>query len=76
MGLFLRQDENRTELQNRLASELKGKLNEKQKIEAKEVEPQFLEGSHKANTASMVIIVLLFILIIVFVAWTILYWGR
>lgn len=73
MGLFLRQNEDRSKLQSRLASELKGKLNEQQKIEPTEVDPKYLEGSHKATSASMVMIVLGVVLVIAFAAWFIIY---
>lgn len=73
MGLFLRQNEDRSKLQSRLASELKGKLNEQQKVEPKEVDPQFLEDNHKATMASMVILVLGVILVITFIIWFVIY---
>lgn len=73
MGLFLRQNEDRSKLQSRLASELKGKLNEQQKIESKEVDPQFLEDNHKATPASMVMLILGIILVIAFIVWFIIY---
>lgn len=73
MGLFLRQNEDRSKLQSRLASELKGKLNEQQKVESEKVDPKFLEDNHKATPASMVILVLGIILVIAFIVWFIIY---
>ncbi len=73
MGLFLRQNEDRSKLQSRLADELKGKLNDQHKVEPKEVDPKFLEDSHKATPASMVMLVLGFILVIAFTIWFVIY---
>ncbi len=73
MGLFLRQNEDRSKLQSRLASELKGKLSEQQKVDSPEVDPQFLEDNHKATPASMVMLVLGVILVVAFIVWFIIY---
>ena len=73
MGLFLRQNEDRSKLQSRLTEELKGKLSEQHKIDPEEVDPKFLEDSHKATPASMVILVLGLILVVAFIIWFIVY---
>ena len=64
MALFLRQDEQRSELQNRVATELQERLKHKTEIEHKTVDPAFLEGQHTTRKAGMIIIVLIVILVI------------
>tara|TARA_B100002049_G_C15973440_1_gene329761 strand:+ start:320 stop:547 length:228 start_codon:yes stop_codon:yes gene_type:complete len=61
MGLFLRQDENKSDLQNRVASELQERLKERD-IKAKETDPSFLDNNHQTRPAGMIIMVLFVIL--------------
>lgn len=72
MGLFLRQDENRSELQSRIATELQQKLRDKPDIEQDAVEPRFLENQHETRTAGVVISLLIAALVItvIFVIFT------
>lgn len=65
MALFLKQDGGRSELQSKLAAELQERLKERTDIDAKEVDPAFLENQHETRPAGMVIIVLLGIIVVV-----------
>ena len=67
MGLFLRQDETRSELQNKIAAGLQEKLKERANIEAKKPEPAFLENQHETRPAGMVLIVLGVLLVVAIV---------
>lgn len=67
MALFVRQTEQRSQLQEKLAAELKGKL-KTQDIQAKEVESTLLEDAHKTRPAGLVIGLLLILVVIVAVA--------
>lgn len=67
MGLFLRQDGGRSELQTKLAAELQDRLKEKTDIEHKKVDPAFLENQHETRPAGMVIMVLVGVLMIAIV---------
>lgn len=58
MGLFLRQEDTRSELQSRIATELREKLASKQDIVAEKPEPAFLDNQHETRPAGMVLIVL------------------
>jgi len=65
MGLFLRQDGGRSELQTKLAAELQDRLKEKADIEHKKVDPAFLENQHETRPAGLVIMVLTGIIVVV-----------
>ena len=74
MGLFLRQDENRSELQSRIAAELQQKLKDQAKIDTDppSVEDStMLENQHETHVSSngitIGILVLVLIIIVVFV---------
>lgn len=67
MALFLKQDDNRSQLQERLAAELQDRLKEKAKIEPKEVDPAFLENQHETRPAGMVIMILVGLMMIAIV---------
>lgn len=58
MGLFLRQDGGRSELQTKLAAELQDRLKEKTDIEHKKVDPAFLENQHETRPVGMIVMVL------------------
>jgi hypothetical protein len=64
MGLFLRQDEQRSEVQQRVAAELQERLRQSSLGEPKETEPTMLEGNHQTRLAGMVIMLLLIALFI------------
>lgn len=61
MGLFLRQDEQRTEVQQRVAAELQDRLRQSAG-QQKETEPAFLENQHTTRNAGMIIIILVALL--------------
>ncbi|HEX8390027.1 MAG TPA: hypothetical protein VF597_01250 [Candidatus Saccharimonadales bacterium] len=67
MGLFLRQDEQRSEVQQRVATELEDRLRARAKDEP-EHESTMLEGQHTTRRSGMVIIVLMALLVIAIVA--------
>lgn len=67
MALFVRQTEQRTQLQEKLAAELKGKL-KTQDIQAEKVESTILEDAHKTRPAGLVIGLLLILCVVVAVA--------
>lgn len=69
MGLFLRQDEQRSEVQKKVATELQERLRQNSLQDQKEVDPAFLENQHttrKAGMISIVLVALLFIALIVY----------
>ena len=69
MGLFLRQDEQRSEVQKRVATELQDRLRQTSLHDANDTDPAFLENQHttrKAGMIIMVLVVLLFIALIVY----------
>lgn len=67
MGLFLRQDDTRSELQSKLAAELQERLKQKPELESKDVDPAFLENQHETRPAGMIIMVLVVLLSIALV---------
>lgn len=71
MALFLRQDEQRSEVQKRVATELQDRLREKNRIETEDVEPAALDNNHTTRPAGMVIMVLLVLLVIAIVAFAV-----
>ncbi|HET8689983.1 MAG TPA: hypothetical protein VFL81_00920 [Candidatus Saccharimonadales bacterium] len=71
MGLFLRDDNGRSRLQSKVQADLKERLKDRQEldIEAPEVDPRYLEGSHETRPAGVVISILLVILVVVGLVW-------
>lgn len=67
MGLFLRQNEDRSELQTKVAMELQEKLRSGSVESADPPEQNFLANQHHTRTAGVVITVLVLILVIVVV---------
>ena len=67
MALYVRRNEQRSQLQEKLAADLKGKL-KTQDIRAEEVESNFLENAHQTRPAGLVISVLLILVVITIVA--------
>lgn len=57
MALFLNNKDNRSELQNRLASELNERLKQKQAAEYEKPEPAMLENQHTTRMAGVIIVV-------------------
>lgn len=73
MGLFLRQDENRSELQSKIIADLQEKARTKAATEGEPgepAEPTMLENQHETRTAGVVIslLVIALIIVIIFVA--------
>jgi hypothetical protein len=58
MGLFLRQEDTRSELQSKIATELREKLKERADVQSEKPEPAFLENQHQTRPAGMILIVL------------------
>jgi hypothetical protein len=69
MALFVRQDESRSELQDRVASDLKARLNARAMEPADEHEPTILEGQHQTRTIGVAITILLLVLFVAVVWW-------
>lgn len=61
MGLFLRQDEQRSDVQKRVATELQERLRNTA-IKSGEVDPAFLENQHTTRYAGVIIGILIIIL--------------
>ena len=70
MALFVNRDQKRTQLQEKLAADLKNKLDTAD-IRADDIDPAMLEDAHQTRPAGMVIMVLLFLLAIGVVAFVI-----
>ena len=67
MGLFLRQDDSRTELQTRLAAELREKLKQQPDVIHDQPDQAFLDNQHQTRPAGMILIVLIAVLVIAIV---------
>lgn len=63
MALFINRDERRSQLQEKLAADLKGKL-KVQDIRAEKTESAFLEGAHQTRLSGMIIAILLLLVVI------------
>lgn len=63
MALFVRQDQERSQLQEKLAAELKHKLASKQ-IKAADTSPALLDGDHPTRKAGIIIILLVLLVVI------------
>lgn len=64
MALYIKKDDERSDLQQKIASELQDKLHTSS-VEAEEVDPAFLDGNHQTRPAGMIIMVLLLLVAIV-----------
>ena len=64
MGLFLRQDGGRSELQTKVASDLRERLKERAAIPQDEHEPTMTEDQHETRPAGLIIIVLIIALVL------------
>jgi hypothetical protein len=71
MAMFLRQDEQRSEVQKRVAAELQERLRNAPPAEPADLEPVSLENQHPTSRAGMVIMVLLFMLAIAIVVFAV-----
>lgn len=57
MALFLNNKDNRTELQNRLASELNERMKQKKALEYEKPEPAILENQHTTKLGGLIAII-------------------
>lgn len=71
MGLFLRQDEQRSEVQKRVATELQERLRQPTPVDAGDHDPSMLEDHHETRKAGMIIMVLLLFLFIALIVFAI-----
>lgn len=71
MGLFLRQDEQRSEVQKRVATELQERMRQTSLKDSNEMEPAFLENQHTTRKAGMVIILLVAALCVVIIVFAV-----
>ncbi|HEX6258022.1 MAG TPA: hypothetical protein VFZ48_00920 [Candidatus Saccharimonadales bacterium] len=69
MALFLQQKDGKSELQERVASELKSKLQQNIKTPPVKDEPAMLENQSTTRTAGVVIMALLVILVCATLVW-------
>jgi hypothetical protein len=58
MGLFLKQEDNRTELQTKIAAELREKLAKQPMGDHEQPEPAFLDNQHQTRPAGMILMIL------------------
>lgn len=68
MGLFLRQDGSRSELQSKVATDLRERLKQRQ-IDTEEHEPTITEDQHETRLAGVFIAILLLVLLGVLLFW-------
>jgi F0F1-type ATP synthase assembly protein I len=64
MALFLRQDEQRSEVQTRVATELQARLKQKAAFTDENEETTLTSGQHKTRLAGMIIIGLIVVIVI------------
>ena len=64
MGLFLRQDESRSELQQRVAAELQEKLKNDPNLTYDKPDPAILDNQHETRIAGKVILILIALLVV------------
>ncbi len=71
MGLFIGQNEQRSELQSKIIADLQEKVRSTSSFEGepREVESTFLEHQHETRTAGVVIglLVIVFVVVVVFI---------
>lgn len=65
MALFLKQDEQRSQLQTKISADLKERLKDRQSITQNEQDPAILDNQHQTRGAGVLIAVLVLILLIV-----------
>lgn len=67
MGLFLRQDDNRSELQSKVAADLQERLKDRAQLEYEKPDPSILDNQHQTRPAGMILIILGAVLVVVIV---------
>jgi hypothetical protein len=70
MALFVNREQQRTQLQEKLAADLKNKLNTAN-IKAEDTPPAILENDHQTRPAGMVIAVLLAVLVLAVISYVV-----
>lgn len=64
MAMILRNKDNRSEIQSKVAADLQERLNQTKPIDHQPVDPAFLDGQHNTRVAGPVIVILLLVLIL------------
>lgn len=64
MAMILRNQDTRSEVQSKVASELQERLNQTQPVDPKEVDPAFLDNQHTTRRAGPLIVILLLLLLV------------
>ena len=64
MGMILKNEETRSEVQSKVAAELQERLSQTQPIDHKEVDPAFLEDQHHTSSPGIFIVILLLLLLV------------
>ena len=69
MGLFIGQDEKRSELQSKVIADLQQKIRQTSSFEGEpqDTDPRFLENQHETRTAGFIIGLLIIVLVVVIV---------
>lgn len=65
MGLFISNQDPRSELQERIAAELQARQKDQPNIKAEDVDPAFLDNQHHTRSAGILIVVLAFVAIVI-----------
>lgn len=79
MALFIRQDEQRSELQNRLATELQDRAKERAKLADRPdgvEDSQYIKGTEKTSSLTLVWIIIIFIAVGIVIWLTVLSMAR
>jgi len=63
MALFIKREEQRSQLQDKVAASLKEKLGSSE-VKLEDTDPAILEDAHQTRPAGMIIMVLLFLVVI------------
>lgn len=71
MGLFLRQDDQRSDVQQRVAADMQERLRQKSLENPTETDPAFLENQHTTRNAGMVVIILVVLLVVAVVIYAV-----
>lgn len=69
MGLFLRQDNQRSQLQTRVAEELAERMRQRSELTEGEPEPEITKDQHQTRGAGVLITALGVILVLVVIWW-------
>ncbi len=64
MALFVRQEDSRTELQNRIAAELREKIKNDKPLEYKKTINSVEEGTHEARNVSAVVLLIVAVVVL------------